>query len=149
MSALAKNLAGGSGAPAIRMERVIGTAAPKPRGNPSDPITVEAMYDRYRDFLRPNDQIVIENGSSSTGITALPLPEGAQIHSQSLWGSIGWATCGGCGSPAAFTSMTAHWSRCPIRWRIRAPTRNPSVRSLAWAFPWRELQGAARRGGFW
>ncbi len=68
------------------------TSAPNPRGNPSDPFTVEAMYDRYRCFLRPNDQIVIENGSSSAGITALPLPEGAQIHSQSLWGSIGWAT---------------------------------------------------------
>jgi indolepyruvate decarboxylase len=73
------------------------TAAPRPGGNPGDPITVEAMYDRYRDFLRPNDQIVIENGSSSAGVTALPLPDGARLHSQSLWGSIGWATAAALG----------------------------------------------------
>ena len=59
---------------------------------PGDPITVDAMYARYRDFLKPNDHVVIENGTSMTGIAALPLPEGAQVHSQSLWGSIGWAT---------------------------------------------------------
>ncbi len=68
-------------------------AAPsKPSGNPGDPITVDAMYERYRDFLRPRDQIVIENGSSTAGIAPLPLPDGAQVHGQSLWGSIGWAT---------------------------------------------------------
>jgi indolepyruvate decarboxylase len=64
----------------------------KPGGNSGDAITAEAMYDRYRDFLKPNDQIVIENGSSTMGIVPLLLPDGAQIHSQSLWGSIGWAT---------------------------------------------------------
>ena len=41
---------------------------------------------------KPNDQIVVENGSSMSGIAPLPLPDGAQVHSQSLWGSIGWAT---------------------------------------------------------
>ncbi len=66
---------------------------PKPTaGNPQDPITAEAMYARYREFLKPDDQIVIENGSSSSGITPLPLPDGANLHGQSLWGSIGWAT---------------------------------------------------------
>jgi indolepyruvate decarboxylase len=65
---------------------------PKPGGKPGDPITVDAMYARYRDFLKPNDHIVMENGSSMTGVAALPLPDGARVHSQSLWGSIGWAT---------------------------------------------------------
>ena len=65
---------------------------PKPGGDPDDPITADAMYARYGEFLRPNDQIVIENGSSMSGIAPLPLPDGAQVHSQSLWGSIGWAT---------------------------------------------------------
>lgn len=64
----------------------------KPRGNAGDPITADGMYERYRDFLRPNDQIVIETGSSTMGIVSLPLPDGAQVHGQSLWGSIGWAT---------------------------------------------------------
>jgi len=68
------------------------TPPPKPGGKPGDPITVDAMYARYRDFLKPNDHIVMENGTSMTGIASLPLPDGAQVHSQSLWGSIGWAT---------------------------------------------------------
>jgi indolepyruvate decarboxylase len=64
----------------------------KPGGKPNDPITAAAMYARYRDFLKPLDQIVIENGSSTSGIVPLPLPDGAEVHSQTLWGSIGWAT---------------------------------------------------------
>jgi indolepyruvate decarboxylase len=64
----------------------------KPGGKPNDPITAAALYPRYRDFLKPQDQIVIENGSSSSGIVPLPLPDGAEVHSQTLWGSIGWAT---------------------------------------------------------
>lgn len=70
---------------------------PKPSGKSGDPITVDAMYDRYRDFLKPRDQIVIENGSSTAGIVPLPLPDGAQVHGQSLWGSIGWATAAALG----------------------------------------------------
>jgi indolepyruvate decarboxylase len=68
-----------------------GTPA-KPSGSPNDRITSAEMYPRYRDFLRPSDQIVIETGSSSSGIVPLPLPDGAEVHSQTLWGSIGWAT---------------------------------------------------------
>ena len=68
------------------------TSQRKLAGRPDDPITVDAMYARYRDFLRPNDQVVIETGSTASGITPLPLPDGAQVHTQSLWGSIGWAT---------------------------------------------------------
>jgi indolepyruvate decarboxylase len=65
---------------------------PKHRGKPNDPITAAALYPRYRDFLKPSDQIVIENGSSTSGIVPLRLPDGAEVHSQTLWGSIGWAT---------------------------------------------------------
>jgi indolepyruvate decarboxylase len=64
----------------------------KPGGKPSDPITAATLYPRYRDFLKPSDQIVIETGSTSSGIVPLPLPDGAEVHSQTLWGSIGWAT---------------------------------------------------------
>jgi indolepyruvate decarboxylase len=64
----------------------------KPGGKPSDPITAATMYPRYRDFLKPGDEIVIETGSTTSGIVPLPLPDGAEVHSQTLWGSIGWAT---------------------------------------------------------
>src|SRR5438094_8207902 len=65
---------------------------PKPGGKPDDPITAAALYPRYRDFLKPFDQIVLESGSSTSGIVPLPLPDGAEVHCQPLWGSIGWAT---------------------------------------------------------
>ncbi len=64
----------------------------KPGGKPNDPITAAALYPRYRDFLKPFDQIVLESGSSTSGIVPLPLPDGAEVHCQPLWGSIGWAT---------------------------------------------------------
>jgi indolepyruvate decarboxylase len=64
----------------------------KPGGKPNDPITAAALYPRYRDFLQPSDQIVIESGSSTSGIVPLPLPDRAELHCQTLWGSIGWAT---------------------------------------------------------
>ncbi len=64
----------------------------KPAGKPNDPITAAALYPHYRDFLKPFDQIVLESGSSTSGIVPLPLPDGAEVHCQPLWGSIGWAT---------------------------------------------------------
>jgi len=67
-------------------------AAAKPGGNPNDPITAAALYPRYRDFFKPRDLIVLESGSSSSGIYPLPLPEGAETQGEPLWGSIGWAT---------------------------------------------------------
>jgi indolepyruvate decarboxylase len=66
--------------------------AAKPGGKPDDPITAAELYPRYRDFLKPFDLIVLESGSSTSGIVPLPLPDGAEVHCQPLWGSIGWAT---------------------------------------------------------
>jgi indolepyruvate decarboxylase len=67
-------------------------APAKPGGKPNDPITAAALYPRYRDFLKPRDQIVLESGSSTSGMVPLPLRDGAEVHCQPLWGSIGWAT---------------------------------------------------------
>ncbi len=64
----------------------------KPPGKPDDPITAVTMCPRFRDFLKPRDRIVLESGSMSSGIVPLPLPEGAEVQIQPLWGSIGWAT---------------------------------------------------------
>ncbi len=67
-------------------------APAKPGGKPSDPITAAALYPRYRDFFKPKDLIVLEDGSSNSGIYPLPLPDGAEVQSAPLWGSVGWAT---------------------------------------------------------
>jgi indolepyruvate decarboxylase len=64
----------------------------KPGGKPDDPITAMNMYPRFRDFLKPSDRIVLESGSMSSGMAPVPLPKGAEVQFQPLWGSIGWAT---------------------------------------------------------
>jgi indolepyruvate decarboxylase len=70
-------------------------------GSSGDPITADALYPRWADFLRPNDIVVTETGTSSMGLAFAPMPNGATFHNQSLWGAIGWAT------PAAFGAAAA------------------------------------------
>lgn len=66
--------------------------APGVTGNPSDKITMDALYPRYAAFIRPGDNVVLESGSTSFGIPPMPLADDVQVHIQMLWGSIGWAT---------------------------------------------------------
>ncbi|MGC1577635.1 MAG: thiamine pyrophosphate-binding protein [Beijerinckiaceae bacterium] len=77
-------------------------------GNPSDKITMAALYPRYAAFLRTGDTVVLETGSSSLGVTPTILPDGVRVEAQVLWGSIGWAT------PAAFGVALADPSRRTI-----------------------------------
>ena len=66
-------------------------------GNPSDKITMAALYPRYAAFLRAGDTVVLETGSSSLGMTPTILPDGVRVQAQVLWGSIGWATAAALG----------------------------------------------------
>ncbi len=66
--------------------------APKVKGKSTDKITVEALYSRYAEFIRPGDSVVLESGSSSFGVPPMTLADDVQVHIQMLWGSIGWAT---------------------------------------------------------
>jgi indolepyruvate decarboxylase len=72
-----------------------GTLGPIVYGG-DDPITADALYPRWANFLRPNDVIITDTGTSSLGLAFAQLPKGAEFHNQTLWASIGWAT------PAAF-----------------------------------------------
>jgi indolepyruvate decarboxylase len=74
-------------------------------GEPSDKITMDALYPRYAAFLRAGDTVVLETGSTSPGITPMVLPDGVRVEAQVLWGSIGWAT------PAAFGIAMADTGR--------------------------------------
>jgi indolepyruvate decarboxylase len=65
---------------------------PPVTGAPSDKITMETLYARYAAFIRPGDNVVLESGSSSFGISPMTLADDVQVHIQMLWGSIGWAT---------------------------------------------------------
>ncbi|MBJ2116061.1 MULTISPECIES: alpha-keto acid decarboxylase family protein [Proteus] len=64
-------------------------------------ITAQYLYPRLEKFFKPNDIIIAETGTSSMGLGFALLPEGAQFHNQTLWGSIGWAT------PASFGAALA------------------------------------------
>jgi len=70
-------------------------------GSDNDEITAEALYPRWESFLRPNDIVVAETGTSSMGLAFALMPKGATFHNQTLWGAIGWAT------PAAFGAAVA------------------------------------------
>ncbi len=63
-----------------------------PIGNPSDKITMDALYSRYAAFIKAGDNLVLESGSSSIGLAPVTLTDDVQLHIQMLWGSIGWAT---------------------------------------------------------
>jgi len=70
-------------------------------GGPDDPITAASLYPRYERFLKPNDILVAETGTSSVGCGGLLLPDGAVYHNQTLWGAIGWATGTALGTAVA------------------------------------------------
>src|ERR1700730_17584097 len=55
-------------------------------GKPSDRITMDALYPRYAAFLRAGDTVVLETGSTSSGITPMSLPDGVRVEAQGLWG---------------------------------------------------------------
>src|SRR5260221_5683969 len=77
-------------------------------GNGGDAITADALYPRWADFLRPNDIVVTETGTSSMGLAFAQMPKGATFHNQTLWGAIAWAT------PAAFGAAPAGPDRRPV-----------------------------------
>jgi len=70
-------------------------------GAADDPITPKSLYPRYQRFFKSNDIIVLETGTSASGAGVLLLPDGAISHSQTLWGSIGWATGAALGMAVA------------------------------------------------
>ena len=53
---------------------------------------MDTLYSRYASFIQPGDNIVLETGSSSFGISPMSLADNVSVHIQMLWGSIGWAT---------------------------------------------------------
>ncbi|HEJ9639823.1 TPA: alpha-keto acid decarboxylase family protein [Proteus mirabilis] len=67
----------------------------------NDKITAQYLYPRLEKFFKPNDIIIAETGTSSMGLGFALLPEGAQFHNQTLWGSIGWATPAALGAALA------------------------------------------------
>jgi indolepyruvate decarboxylase len=71
------------------------------KGSGSDPITADALYPRWEQFIKPSDILIAETGTTSYGLAFALLPKGTKFWNQTLWGSIGYAT------PAAFGAAVA------------------------------------------
>lgn len=65
-------------------------------------LTSEYIYPRMQEFIKENDIIVAETGILTNGIAQIRFPDNTELHTQTLWGSIGWAT------PAAFGACIAN-----------------------------------------
>lgn len=80
----------------------------EPVGKPVDEITVEYLYPRWQQMLKPGDVLIAETGTCSMGLGFAQMPQGSTYQNQTLWGSIGWAT------PAAFGAAMAAPNRRTI-----------------------------------
>ena len=61
-------------------------------GDGDQPTGSACFYSRLQRFLRPTDLLVTDTGTCMLKLNAMRLPDGVAIESQTLWGSIGWAT---------------------------------------------------------
>src|SRR6516162_5267247 len=80
----------------------------QPVGQSNDKISVQYLYPRWQQMLKPGDILVAETGTSSMGVGFTQMPKDATFHNQTLWGAIGWAT------PAAFGAALASPDRRTI-----------------------------------
>lgn len=71
-------------------------------------LTSMYIYPRIQEFLRPNDMIFVETGIIPHGFAPTRLPKNTEVNTQTLWGSIGWAT------PASFGGQMASKDRRTI-----------------------------------
>lgn len=59
------------------------------------------IYPRIQEFLKPNDIIFVETGIIPHGFAPTRLQKNTEINTQTLWGSIGWATAASLGGQMA------------------------------------------------
>ncbi|MBS7543260.1 alpha-keto acid decarboxylase family protein [Ancylobacter oerskovii] len=70
-------------------------------GAGDEPISAEALYPRWAEFIQPGDIVVAETGTASMGLGFARMPSGANFYNQTLWGAIGWATPAAVGTALA------------------------------------------------
>jgi indolepyruvate decarboxylase len=100
MADIANELAGRTWS-AREPARIRPTSLGSVAGSDADPISADALYPRWANFVKPDDIVIAETGTCSMGLAFAQLPHGARFYNQTLWGAIGWAT------PAAFGAAVA------------------------------------------
>jgi indolepyruvate decarboxylase len=61
-------------------------------GAATDPTSSDNFYPRLQSMLKSGDVLVVETGTCIMHTTPMLLPDGVGFQTQTLWGSIGWAT---------------------------------------------------------
>ena len=61
-------------------------------GAPEDSTSSANLYPRIQRMLKAGDILVVETGTCVLHTTPMLLPDGVSFQTQTLWGSIGWAT---------------------------------------------------------
>lgn len=64
-------------------------------------LTSDYIYPRLQEFFKENDCLFMETGIIMHGFSGIKLPDNVDVNTQTLWGSIGWAT------PASFGACVA------------------------------------------
>ncbi len=59
---------------------------------PNGKLTSGYIYPRLQEFITDNDIVVAETGIIPHGMCQIKFPKNVEMHTQTLWGSIGWAT---------------------------------------------------------
>lgn len=71
-------------------------------------VNLKYVFPRIQEFLEPDDIIFVETGIIPHGFAPTRLKSNTEVNTQTLWGSIGWAT------PAAFGGQMAAKDRRTI-----------------------------------
>lgn len=64
-------------------------------------LNAKYIFPRLQEFLKPNDIIFAETGIIPHGFAPARLPKNTEVNTQTLWGSIGWATAAALGGQIA------------------------------------------------
>lgn len=64
-------------------------------------LSVKYVFPRLQEFLKPNDIIFVETGIIPHGFAPTRLQKNTDVNTQTLWGSIGWATASALGGQMA------------------------------------------------
>lgn len=64
-------------------------------------LSVKYVFPRLQEFFKPNDIIFVETGIIPHGFAPTRLQKNTDVNTQTLWGSIGWATASALGGQMA------------------------------------------------
>ena len=64
----------------------------KPIPADKEALSSKYIYPRLQEFLKENDIVIAETGIIPNGVAMMKLPCNMELQTQTLWGSIGWAT---------------------------------------------------------